>query len=219
MYRPRSDGIFPPMWQIPIRFCVVVALVAVFLLVGCAAGGGASQGQGGQEGHTTHHQSAIIKLHLHPEHNSGVSGTAFFRHTSDGVVVKLELRNLPKPNTLYLAHIHPGTCAAEGKTHEHGGTHGGKPGHGSEGGHGNEHGWGSHEHGGANHEHGGAGAEIEYPLSQVKSDSQGHGSSTTTLGETSVDKLFSGDPKYVNVHEAGSGNPPILACADLKRVE
>jgi hypothetical protein len=35
--------------------------------------------------------------------------------------------------------------------------------------------------------------------------------------ETSVDKLFSGEPKYVNVHEAGSGNPPILSCADPKR--
>jgi hypothetical protein len=64
------------------------------------------------------------------------------------------------------------------------------------------------------HEHDG---EIEYPLSQVNSDSQGHGSSTTTLREPSVDKLFSGEPKHVNVHEAGSGNPPILSCADLKR--
>jgi hypothetical protein len=42
----------------------------------------------------------------------------------------------------------------------------------------------------------------------MKSDSEGHGSSTTTLRETSVDKLFSGEPKHVNVHEAGSGNPP-----------
>ena len=53
--------------------------------------------------------------------------------------------------------------------------------------------------------------------SQVKSDSEENGSSTTTPGETSVDKLFSGEPKYVNVHEAGIGNPPILSCADLKR--
>ncbi|HET6658513.1 MAG TPA: hypothetical protein VFH16_01210 [Rubrobacter sp.] len=52
------------------------------------------------------------------------------------------------------------------------------------------------------------------PLSQVKSDSEGHGSSPTMPRETSVDKLFSGEPKYVN---AGSGNPPILSCADLKR--
>ena len=67
----------------------------------------------------------------------------------------------------------------------------------------------------ASREHGDA--KIEYPLSQVKSDSEGHGSSTTTLREISVEKLFSGAPKHVNVHEAGSGNPPILACADLKR--
>jgi hypothetical protein len=139
-------------------------------------------------------------LNLHPESNSGVSGTASFEDTSDGVLVKLELRNLPKPNTFYLAHIHPGTCA-EGETHEHGGAHG-------EGEYGHEHGGGTHEHGAA---------EIEYPLSQVKSDSEGHGSSTTTLRETSVDRLFSAEPKYVNVHEAGSGDPPILSCADLKR--
>jgi hypothetical protein len=50
----------------------------------------------------------------------------------------------------------------------------------------------------------------------VKSDSEGQGSSTTTLRETSVEKLFSGEPKYVNVHKAGSGNPPILTCANLK---
>jgi hypothetical protein len=184
-----------------------MAFSATFLLVGCASGG--SQGQeGGHEDHTSHHQGANVKLTLHPEHNSGVSGSASFEDTSDGVLVKLDLRNLPKPNTFYLAHIHPGTCA-EGETHEHGGAHGAE-GHGQE--RGQEH---SHEHGGATHEHGGA--KIEYPLWQVKSDSEGQGSSTTTLGETSVEKLFSGEPRYVNVHEAGSGNPPILSCADLKR--
>ena len=108
----------------------------------------------------------------------------------------LDLGNLPRTNTFYLAHIHPGTCAL-GETHEHGGAHGAE-------GHGHEH---SYEHGG----------EIEYPLSQVKSDSEGQGSSTTTLRETSVGKLFSGEPKYVNVHEAGSGNPPILSRAYLRR--
>jgi hypothetical protein len=78
-----------------------------------------------------------------------------------------------------------------------------------------KHGGASHEQGGASgHEHGGA--EIEYPLSQVRSDAEGHGSSTTTLRKTSVKKLFTGEPKYVNVHEAGSVNPPILTCADLK---
>jgi hypothetical protein len=192
--------------RIPILLLFIMTLSAIFLLlVGC--GGGGSQGQGGQQDHSTDHQSANVMLNMHPEGNSGVSGTASFEDTSDGVAVKLEVRNLPMHDTLYLAHIHPGTCA-EGETHEPGGAHG-------EEGDGHEHGGSSHEHGGGTHEHGGA--EIEYPLSQVKSNSQGHGSSTTTLHETSVDKLFSAEPKYVNVHEAGSGNPPILSCADLKR--
>jgi len=178
----------------------VVGLAAVFLLVGC--GGSPAH----QHSHASH--SDDIKLNMHSEHDSGVSGTASFEDTSDGVLVKLDLRGLPKPNTLYLAHIHPGTCA-EGEGHEHGGGHGERE-------YGHEHGGSTHEHGGGTHEHGAA--EIEYPLSQVKSDSEGHGSSTTTLHVTSVDKLFSGEPKHVNVHEAGSGNPPILSCADLKRV-
>ena len=175
----------------------VVALPAIFcLMVGCTGGG--SQGE---QGHAPQSDTDVT-LKLRPEHDSGVSGTASLEDNSDGVLVKLELRNLPKPNTFYLAHIHPGTCAEgeeEGEAHEHE-EH-------AEGGEG-------HEDEGEGYEHG---EEIEYPLSQVKSDSDGRGSSTTTLGETSVEKLFSGEPKHLNVHEAGSGNPPILACADLKR--
>jgi hypothetical protein len=182
---------------IPMLLCLM-ALPAIFLMVGCT--GGASQGEQGP----THH-SDNAKLELRPEHGSGVSGTASFEDISDGVVVKLDLRDLPKPNTLYLAHIHPGTCAEgeeEGHAHEHEEHHAGE----GEG----------HQHEGYGHKHGEE--EIEYPLSQVKSDSEGDGSSTTTLHETSVDKLFSGETKkHVNVHEAGSGNPPILTCADLKR--
>ena len=178
------------------------ALAAIFSMLGCTGG----RSQADQESHAPQ-ESDNVKLALLSEHGSGVSGTASFEDTSGRVVVKLDLRGLPKPNTLYLAHIHPGTCA-EGEGHEHGGGH-------SEGEYGHEHGGSSHEHGGGTHEHGAA--EIEYPLSQVKSDSEGRGSSTTTLHETSVENLFSGAPKHVNVHEAGSGNPPILACADLKR--
>jgi hypothetical protein len=184
----------------------IMGLAALLLLVGCTDGGSQGQG-GGQLNHTTHHQSANAKLTVQPLHHPGVSGTASFEDTSDGVVVKLELHNLPKANTFYLAHIHRGTCA-EGETPKHGGAHG-------EEGHGHERGEGSLEHGGGTHEH--STADIEYPLSQVISISEGHGSSTTTLRGTSVEKLFSGAPKHVKVHEAGSGNPPILSCADLKR--
>jgi hypothetical protein len=197
------------MRQIP-RLLYAVALPAIFLVVGCAAGGS----QGAQQDHTSHPHTGNVKLDLHPEGGSGVSGTASFEDPARGVLVKLDLRNLPKPDTLYLAHIHPGTCADEGEAHEHTSARG-------EEGHTHQQGEESgHEHGGASagHEHGGGGgAQIEYPLSQVKSESEGHGFSTTTLPETSVEKLFSGEPKYVNVHEAGSGNPPILACADLKQ--
>ncbi len=33
--------------------------------------------------------------------------------------------------------------------------------------------------------------------------------------DASMEKIFTGDLKHVNVHAAGSGNPPVLACADL----
>jgi hypothetical protein len=182
----------------------VVGLSAIFffLLAGCG-GGGSPAGSQAEHNHA-HQKSGSANLDLHPEGDSGVSGSVSFEEVSDGVLVKLKLRELPKPNTLYLAHIHPGTCA-EGETHEHGGSHGGSHGEEESG----------HEHGGSGHEHSGS-AEIEYPLSQVESDSEGGGSSTTTLHDTSVEKLFSGGARYVNVHAAGTGNPPILTCADLK---
>jgi len=167
----------------------VAALPTTILMVRCTNG----SSQAGQEGQAPH--SDAVKLALLPEHNSGVSGTVSLENTSGRVLVKLDLRGLPSSNTYYLAHIHPGTCAQEaGETH---GEHGGR-----------------HKKQGEGHDHG---EEIEYPLSQVKSDAEGHGSSTTTLLETSVKRLLSGEPKHVNVHEAGSGNPPILSCADLKR--
>jgi hypothetical protein len=188
-------------------FLFVVVLVAILPMVGCTDGGSQAE----QEGRASHKNSDNVKVALRPEHDSGVSGTASFEDISEGVLVKLKLRGLPKPNEFYLAHIHPGSCAEEaeaGQAHTE---------------HGEDHQHGEHQEqeeragqGHSGHQHGTA-KEIEYPLSQVKSDSEGHGSSSTTLGETSVDKLFSAEPKYVNVHEAGSGNPPILSCADLKR--
>jgi hypothetical protein len=47
----------------------VVALPAIFLMVGCTDGSS-------QEGHAPH--SDNVKLALLPEHDSGVSGTASF---------------------------------------------------------------------------------------------------------------------------------------------
>jgi hypothetical protein len=144
--------------------------------------------------------------------DSGASGTASFKDISskdgpDGVVVRLDLRGLPNADTSYLAHIHPGTCAEEAKEHAHEQGEHPEEGEGREDeeyvfGHGEE----------------GEEAEISYALTQVESNPEGRGTSTTMFGQISVNKLFSGGPKkHVMVHEAGSGNPPILTCADLER--
>ena len=175
----------------------VIVLPALFLVVGC--GGGDSQGE--QEDHQA---SSATKLDLHPVGDSGASGTASLKDRSDGVVVKLDLRGLPKPDTSYLAHIHPGSCAEEAEEHAH--EQGEHPEEG-EGREEEEYVFGHGEEG-----------EISYALSQVESNPEGRGSSTTMFGQISVDKLLSGGrKKHVMVHEAGSGNPPILTCADLER--
>ena len=181
----------------------VVALAALVLADGCAGGGGSQEGQSHEEtNHDGSHDGShngSAKVELRPEGDSGVSGIASFEDASDGVVVKLRMRGLPEPDTLYLAHVHHGTCAEQGEEHEHA-----------------EEGEASNTPALTGKEHAHA-EEIEYPLNQVESDSEGQGTSTTTLDDTSVKELFSGEPKLVNVHEAGSGDPPILACADLRR--
>jgi Cu/Zn superoxide dismutase len=130
-------------------------------------------------------------VELKPQNGSHTTGSATLTKSGGGVRVELSLSGLPKADTMYLAHIHPGTCAEgeEGEEQEEG-----------------------HEHAG----HGSAAAEeIEWPLSEVKADAQGHGSSTTTLEDVSMEKVYTGELNHINVHAAGSGNPPVLACADL----
>jgi uncharacterized protein (DUF305 family) len=141
---------------------------------------------------------------------SGVSGTATFEEVDGGVRVDLEVEGLPKPGTTYLAHIHPGTCGAgeKGGGHEHGEES-------------------QHDEGGADQgeDHGGhmeteqPTGEIEAPLTPLEADAGGRGSSTRVVQNATVDGLFSGEPEYVNVHAAGSGNLPPLACANLDHGE
>jgi hypothetical protein len=102
------------------------------------------------------------------------------------VKVILEVSGLPSSGTMYLAHIHPGNC---GEEEEEG-------------------------HGHSGHEHG-TQEEIEYPLTPLQPDSQGNGSSTTEVRGVTLEGLLSGDPKHVNVHEPGSGEPPPVTCANL----
>ena len=128
------------------------------------------------------------EVDLQPQNGSGTTGKATLSKTDGGgVKVVLEVSGLPRSETMYLAHIHPGTCGEKGEEEEHG--HAG------------------HEHG--THE------EIEYPLTPVEPDAQGNGSSTTVLKDVTLEGLLSGGPKHINVHEPGSGQPPPVTCANL----
>jgi uncharacterized protein (DUF305 family) len=125
---------------------------------------------------------------LEPANGSGTTGTATLsKANGGGVKVVLKVSGLPSSGTMYLAHIHPGTCTEE----EEGGEH-------------------SHSH----HEHG-ASEEIEYPLTPVEPNAQGDGTSTTVVHNVTLEGLLSGDPKHVNVHKPGSGEPPPVTCANL----
>jgi uncharacterized protein (DUF305 family) len=128
---------------------------------------------------------------LEPANGSGTSGSVTLSKTGGGVKVVLGVSGLPDRGTMYLAHIHPGTCGEEG---------GGGQGHPGQG--------------DSDHEHGTA-KEIEYPLSPVYSDKKGEGSSTTVVHKVTLEGLLSGDPMHVNVHAPGAGDPPPVTCANL----
>jgi uncharacterized protein (DUF305 family) len=130
---------------------------------------------------------ASAHVELGPANGSDTRGTVTLSKRDGGVKVALRVSGLPNSGTMYLAHIHPGTC-------------------------GEEEGGGSHEHGAR--EHGGS-EEIEYPLSPVDPDQKGEGSSTTVVHDVTLEDLLSGDPKHLNVHAPGSGEPPPVTCANL----
>jgi uncharacterized protein (DUF305 family) len=129
------------------------------------------------------------EVDLEPANGSQTTGTTILsKAKGGGVKIVLKVSGLPKSTKMYLAHIHPGTCAEE----EGGGA----------------------EHGHSHHEHG-ASEEIEYPLTPVEPDAKGDGSSTTVMHNVTLEGLLSGDPKHVNVHKPGSGEPPPVTCANL----
>ncbi len=152
------------------------------------------------------HLVNFARLRLEAVDDSGVSGTATFEETDAGVRVELQVEGLPKPGATYLAHVHPGTCT-EGEVaggYEHGENHQQDRGAAAR----------EEDHGG----HLNAGepmGKVEAPLTPVESAAEGRRSSTTVLHDASIDGLFSGEPELINVHAAGSGNPPPLACANL----
>ena len=130
------------------------------------------------------------QVELEPANGSKTTGTASLSKAGGGgVKVVLKVWGLlPASGTIYLAHIHPGTCTEEQE--------------------------GADENGHSHHEQG-ASEEIEYPLRPLKPDAQGSGTSTTMIHNVTHEGLLSGDPKHVNVHKPGSGEPPPVTCANL----
>jgi hypothetical protein len=183
---------------------LLVSLALVMLpLSGC---GGASRLS--QEETAEGKSASFVRLEPSPTNNSGVGGIATFAKAAAGTRIDLELRGLPEPNEIYLAHVHPGTCeveehldAREGETADH---------HSNESGHEGDADAHMQDENDEATTHG-----IEYPLTAVESNAAGEGSSTTVLEGVELDGLLSDGPKYLNVHATGSGEPPQLACTDL----
>jgi uncharacterized protein (DUF305 family) len=128
------------------------------------------------------------QVDLEPANGSATTGTATLsKADGGGVKVVLKVFGLPSSGTMYLAHIHPGTCTEE---EEGGRTQPLPPQHG-------------------------ASEEIEYPLTPVKPDAEGDGTSATVVHNVTLEGLLSGEPKHINVHKPGSGEPPPVTCANL----
>ena len=183
---------------------LVQPMIAVLLLL-ASCGGGSGGGRSSEEETTTPASStegtsaateetatstinAAATVILAAMNGSGAIGAATFTDVAEGVRVDLSVQRLPDPNATYLTHIHPGTCADE------------------PGGEGEED---------AHSEHAGTMAESEYPLPPLSVDPQGRGSTTAVLEGVTVVELLSGEPKYINIHAEGPGNPPSIACGQL----
>ena len=190
-------------WVTPLLVGLTLMMI---LLSGCDVASRASQ-----EEVTKNRSTSSTRLELTPTNNSGVSGSATFTKAATGTSVELELRGLPEPNEIYLAHVHPGSCedeehseAPEGETANH---------------HSHEYGHEGHADAQVQEEnHKATTGGIEHPLTPVESNAAGEGSSTTVLEGVALDELPSHGPKYLNVHAAGSGDPHQVACADLGEV-
>ena len=175
-------------------FRVLLVLAIFVTLCGCGQIGAQHQHPEKKEAAAQPKKEQVgnsAKVELQPANGSGTRGMATFSKADGGVKVVLKVTGLPSSGTMYLAHIHPGTCAEEEKGEESGG-----------------------EHGHSQHHSHGATEEIEYPLTPVEPDAKGNGRSTTVVHGVTLEGLFSGDPKHVNVHRPGSGEPPVT-CADL----
>ena len=171
----------------------------------------------------------VAEAELKPVGKVGVRGTAVFKKVGDlGVQLGLEAANLPKPGAAYYAQIHEGECPnGQGEQSVDGRELG------EDHGHEQEHGGMSlpvamvrldrllanvsEEYAHSGHEHAPAAelpGKIDSPISVVSS-ADATGSVTTLLEGVTPKQIFSGKPKYLDLHAMNSEDAPLLACTDL----
>jgi hypothetical protein len=163
------------------------------------------------------------EIELKPVGDSGTSGTVIFKNIGTlGVQTELRVSGLPKPGSAYYAQIHEGECTDLGT-----------------GGHENKEG---HEHSAlgpslalvrldgliakaAEYAHGGHDEDlpedelpgnIDQPIT-IQGSADGTASVVSLLEGVALDRIFSGEPKYLDLHAADSEDAPPLACADLRK--
>ena len=167
---------------------ILLFVALVLVLSSCRAEGASSSS--GEE--TASAETASRTVDLTPSKDSGVSGTATFTDTQNGVEVRLDMQGF-KEDSRYqrMAHIHEGGTCADDRA--------------------------------------GNGAPIEYALTPITLETESKGTSTTKIVGVTTDQLFSGSPRYVNVHTATRSIeegpppeskrqtvPPGISCADLR---
>jgi hypothetical protein len=187
-----------------------VAVLLIGLALMLALGGCGGRAAKAPQAKPSQSRAMPTEIELQPTNDSGVKGVAIITNTDGKVRVRLALRGLPEPDKMYLAHLHPGTCGDEDHPHAHEHARAEHPDakkHEERAGHGDRHVHKGHE--------GSLTDEIEYPLEPVESNAEGIGSSSTVLEGVTVGELLTGDSNYINVHAAGSGDPPQLVCANL----
>ncbi len=176
---------------------LLVGLAQVMSLFSGCSGALRASHEETAEGRST----SFVRLGLSPTNNSGVGGSATFARAAAGTRIELELRGLPEPHEIYLAHLHSGSCedeehpdAQEGETADH---------------HGHEN---SHEEHADAHVQGeddeATAAGIEYPLTPVESNAgSGCGPSPRSVCVSTMLAASKGRGRYGDQLLRSAGSP------------